>query len=474
MKLNSKNLVLNLLGTDANIQINKKILLILKLEEAFFLSYLIDQYKYFEREGKLREDGSFYTSNMDIALYTTFNNSQIARVKKAGLEKNLFRISLEDSRTKSYYYLNFDKILEMIGTEKSNMELAYKSRFDSEKIDIEINNLEDIENLKKFTFNELRFYCKENKIKYSGNDKKDNLIKKIIESKNPNLFEKAHFSTVNDISFTSEQENHSLTKNEKLSNGVSDISLTVSEKSITNQEQINQEQNTCHVHENGKNEKDKEIENLFHEFGINYTDTNEASCLLILNEFNGNKILLEKYLINIHKQLERLTNIKNLAALFSKKLKEIDYSLINKIKNESKDEAEKILKEQKKINDEKKIIENNNKMDKVINSFLKLDKEVQKNVVNIAEQSYLKEVPNINVDLLGIYKKNTYRVYLKMIYFKLLEVIKSENIKIGEVIWKYYVLLYQYLKIILGMENELEKKAILLEQKESLKIEKEN
>ena len=38
MKLNSKNLVLNLLGTDANIQINKKILLILKLEEAFFLS----------------------------------------------------------------------------------------------------------------------------------------------------------------------------------------------------------------------------------------------------------------------------------------------------------------------------------------------------------------------------------------------------------------------------------------------------
>ena len=180
MKLDSKNLVLNLLGTDANIQINKKILLTLKLEEAFFLSYLIDQYKYFEREGKLREDGSFYTSNMDIALYTTFNNSQIARVKKSGVEKELFKISLEDSRTKSYYYLNFDKILEMIGTEKSNMELAYKSRFDSEKIELEINNLDDIENLKKFTFNELRFYCKENKIKYSGNDKKDNFIKKII------------------------------------------------------------------------------------------------------------------------------------------------------------------------------------------------------------------------------------------------------------------------------------------------------
>ena len=432
MKLDSKNLVLNLLGTDANIQINKKILLTLKLEEAFFLSYLIDQYKYFEREGKLREDGSFYTSNMDIALYTTFNNSQIARVKKSGVEKGLFKISLEDSRTKSYYYLNFDKILEMIGTEKSNMELAYKSRFDSEKIDLEINNLEDIENLKKFTFNELRFYCKENKIKYSGNDKKDNLIKKIIENKNPNLISKSHFSTVNDISFTSEQKNRSLTKNGKLEDGVSDISLTVSEKFITNQEQINQEQNTCHVHE--KNKKDEKIESIFHELGINYTDTNEASCLLILNEFEDNKILLEKYLLIIHKQLEKLTNIKNLAALFSKKLKEIDYSLINKIKKENKDNIEKILEEQKKIKDEERRIENSICMDKIIDNFLSLDKEIQENVVNLAEQKFLKENPQTNLDMFKAIKKRSYRSHLRMIYSKLLEIIKDENIKIGEVI----------------------------------------
>ena len=432
MKLDSKNLVLNLLGTDANIQINKKILLTLKLEEAFFLSYLIDQYKYFEREGKLREDGSFYTSNMDIALYTTFNNSQIARVKKSGVEKGLFKISLEDSRTKSYYYLNFDKILEMIGTEKSNMELAYKSRFDSEKIDLEINNLEDIENLKKFAFNELRFYCKENKIKYSGNDKKGDLIKKIIEFKNPELLEKAHFPAVNDISFTSEQKNRSLTKNGKLEDGVSDISLTVSEKSITNQEQINQEQNTCHVHE--KNKKDEKIESIFHELGINYTDTNEASCLLILNEFEDNKILLEKYLLIIHKQLEKLTNIKNLAALFSKKLKEIDYSLINKIKKENKDNIEKILEEQKKIKDEERRIENSICMDKIIDNFLSLDKEIQENVVNLAEQKFLKENPQANLDMFKAIKKRSYRSHLRMIYSKLLEIIKDENIKIGEVI----------------------------------------
>ncbi|WP_338959223.1 hypothetical protein KST25_02570 [Fusobacterium vincentii] len=430
MKLDSKNLVLNLLGTDANIQINKKILLTLKLEEAFFLSYLIDQYKYFEREGKLREDGSFYTSNMDIALYTTFNNSQIARVKKLGVEKELFKISLEDSRTKSYYYLNFDKILEMIGTEKSNMELAYKSRFDSEKIELEINNLDDIENLKKFTFNELRFYCKENKIKYSGNDKKDNLIKKIIEIKNPNLITKSHFSTVNDISFTSEQKNRSLTKNGKLKDGVSDISLTVSEKSITNQDKNNQEQNTCHVHE--KNKKDKKIENLFHELGINFTDTNESSCLLILDKFKGNKILLEKYLISIYNQLKKLTNIKNLPALFSKKLKDIDYSLVNKIKNENQNELKKVQKEKKITKDEERIKENNEKLDKYIDEFLKLDKNIQKNIVDLAEQNYLKENSEINIEMLKIIKKNTYRVYLKMIHFKILEVTKKNNLEVGE------------------------------------------
>ena len=432
MKLDSKNLVLNLLGTDANIQINKKILLTLKLEEAFFLSYLIDQYKYFEREGKLREDGSFYTSNMDIALYTTFNNSQIARVKKSGVEKELFKISLEDSRTKSYYYLNFDKILEMIGTEKSNMELAYKSRFDSEKIELEINNLDDIENLKKFTFNELRFYCKENKIKYSGNDKKDNLIKKIIENKNPNLITKSHFSTVNDISFTSEQKNRSLTKNGKLEDGVSDISLTVSEKSITNQDKNNQEEISCHVHENVKNKKDKKIENLFHELGINFTDTNEASCLLILDKFEGNKAFLEKYLINIHNQLKKLTNIKNLPALFSKKLKDIDYSLISKIKSEDKNKLKKIQKEKEIIITEERIKENDKKQNQFVNEFLKLDKSIQENIVDLAEQNYLKENSVINIDMLKAIKKNTYRTYLKMIYFKLLEIIKKNNLKVGE------------------------------------------
>jgi len=34
--------------------------------------------------------------------------------------------------------------------------------------------------------------------------------------------------------------------------------------------------------------------------------------------------------------------------------------------------------------------------------------------------------------MLKAIKKNTYRTYLKMIYFKLLEIIKKNNIKVGE------------------------------------------
>ena len=436
MKIDSKSFVLNTLSQDASWITNKKIFFTLGHQLTQVLVYLIDQYKYFEANNALRKDGSFYISNIDLQVYNTMNENQIQTLKKKGVEEGIFKISLEGIPVKSYYYLNFDKIAEIGATDKTNNELAleYFKKTTGVDIELQVNNEEDILNLNKLSYKELRFYCKRNNITYTGKHKtKNSLIELILKKQCPELL-KADFSTVDDISSTSGQKN--IHCEEIISSEIQWVENRplVDKISAHNQEQINQEQNTCHVHENGKNKKDKEIEKLFHEFGINYTDTNEASCLLILNEFDGNKILLEKYLRNIHKQLERLTNIKNLAALFSKKLKEIDYSLVNKIKNEKINEAEKILKEQRKINDEKKVIENNNKMDKVINSFLNLDKEIQKDIVDIAEKNYLKEVPNINADLLQIYRKNTYKVYLKMIYFKLLEVIKSKNIKIGEVI----------------------------------------
>lgn len=450
MKIDSKSFVLNTLSQDASWITNKKIFFTLGHQLTQILVYLIDQYKYFEANNALRKDGSFYISNIDLQVYNTMNENQIQTLKKKGVEEGIFKISLEGIPVKSYYYLNFDKIAEIGATDKTNNELAleYLKKTTGVDIELQVNNEEDILNLNKLSYKELRFYCKRNNITYTGKHKtKNSLIELILEKQCPELL-KADFSTVDDISSTSGRKNiHcGISVDEKISTSgqknihceeivSSEIQWTekrplVEEISAHNQEQINQEQNTCHVHE--KNKKDEKIESIFHELGINYTDTNEASCLLILNEFEGNKILLEKYLLIIYKQLERLTNIKNLAALFSKKLKEIDYSLVNKIKKENKNNIEKTLENQKKIKDEERSIENTSNMDKIIDNFLSLDKEIQENVVNLAEQNYLKENSVINIEMLKVIKKNTYRTYLKMIYFKLLEIIKKNNLKVGE------------------------------------------
>lgn len=450
MKIDSKSFVLNTLSQDASWITNKKIFFTLGHQLTQILVYLIDQYKYFEANNALRQDGSFYISNIDLQVYNTMNESQIQTLKKRGIEEGIFKISLEGIPVKSYYYLNFDKIAEIGATDKTNNELAleYFKKTTGVDIELQVNNEEDILNLNKLSYKELRFYCKRNNITYTGKHKtKNSLIELILEKQCPELL-KADFSTVDDISSTSGQKNiHcGISVDEKISTSgqknihceeivSSEIQWTenrplVEEISAHNQEQINQEQNTCHVHE--KNKKDKKIENLFHELGINFTDTNEFSCLLILDKFEGNKILLEKYLISIYNQLKKLTNIKNLPALFSKKLKDIDYSLVNKIKNENQNELKKVQKEKKITKDEERIKENNEKLDKYIDEFLKLDKNIQKNIVDLAEQNYLKENSEINIEMLKIIKKNTYRVYLKMIHFKILEVTKKNNLKVGE------------------------------------------
>lgn len=111
MKVDSKNLVLNLLGQDANLQINKKLLLTLGLELGIFTSYLIDQYKYFSSVNGLREDESFYATNFDIQLYITMNEYQIKKCKKEGKELGIFQVNMEGMPLKTYYYLDFNKII---------------------------------------------------------------------------------------------------------------------------------------------------------------------------------------------------------------------------------------------------------------------------------------------------------------------------------------------------------------------------
>lgn len=335
--LDSKNLVLNLLGQDANIQVNKKILLTLGLEEAFYLSYLINQYKYFLAEGSLREDDSFYASNSDISLFTTLNNSQIQRGKKSLIEKEFFKISIEGIPSVTYYYLNFEKILQIIASEKTNLELAYKNVYQNETINFEISSQESIFLLEKLTYKELRFFCKENKIKYSGNDTKRHLIYKIVENKNPSLLSTPYFFTVDDISSTSGSEIRPLSKmvgSEEPSG--SKTRPLVDAKSIPNLKQINQEQKKNHDHD--EHEPDFHFEKIFHELGVHYTKTNRESIEKLLQKMKPYEV--ERYIRELHKNLKENPDVKDVNALFSVKIQRQECQ-INTPKKEEEEKTSK-------------------------------------------------------------------------------------------------------------------------------------
>ncbi|WP_027131856.1 hypothetical protein [Fusobacterium necrophorum] len=371
--LDSKSLVLNLLGQDANIQVNKKILLTLGLEQAFYLSYLINQYKYFLAEGSLREDDSFYASNSDISLFSTLNNSQIQRVKKILVEKGFFKISIEGIPSVTYYYLNFEKILQIVASEKTNLELAYKNVYQNETINFEISSEESISLLEKLTYKELRFFCKENKIKYNGNDTKRDLIYKIVENKNPSLLSTAYFSTVDDISTTSGSEIRPLSKMgcSEDPSGFKTRPL-VDTKSIPNLKQIKQKKN----HDHEEHDLDLDFEKIFHELGVNYTKMNQESIERLLQKMKPYEV--EHYIRELYKNIKENPDVKNVNALFSAKIqrqecqintvKKEELKKIETIENHKKNYTkEEIRKELQKYN----ILEQKNLFKKVKEKFSK-------------------------------------------------------------------------------------------------------
>lgn len=373
--LDSKSLVLNLLGQDANIQVNKKILLTLGLEQAFYLSYLINQYKYFLAEGSLREDDSFYASNSDISLFSTLSNSQIQRVKKILVEKGFFKISIEGIPSVTYYYLNFEKILQIVATEKTNLELAYKNVYQNETINFEISSQESIFLLEKLTYKELRFFCKENKIKYNGNDTKRDLIYKIVGNKNPSLLSTPYFSTVDVISSTSGSEIRPLSKmrgSEEVSG--SKTRPLVDAKSIPNLKQIKQKKN--HDHE----EHDLDFEKIFHELGVNYTKTNQESIEKLLQKMKPYEV--EQYIRELYKNIKENPDVKDVNALFSVKIQRQELQ-INTIKQEESKKTETVKNYKKNYTKEEirkelqkyNILEQKNLFEKVKEEFSKTTTE---------------------------------------------------------------------------------------------------
>lgn len=179
---------------------------------------------------------------------------------------------------------------------------------------------------------------------------------------------------------------------------------------------------TCH--EENKKSKDKDIEKIFHELKINYTDTNEKSSLKILKELDGDKKLLKNYLENIYREISNIPKIKNIPALFSSKIREINYPLVEKIKNKDKSKTKEIEEIKKKEEKVTAIIEEHTTKKKTIEYFLTLNKEIQKNIIEKSEEKYLERYPDNKG--LEIFKTTSYNLYLQVIYKELIEVIRKD------------------------------------------------
>ena len=187
--MNYEQVCLELLAQDNFLQINKKLLANLGLEKAVFIAYLIDKYKYLKKEGKLKDD-YFYSTDSDILLFSGLKLRTIQNIKKEGEKMGLFSIKKEGIPAKTFYKINFYKINKLLFSQKTIDELSYERLLQNNISFQEI----DYDLLEKLSLKQLHLFCKQNKVSYSGNYTKDELIKKILFKKNEEKNNRDRFS----------------------------------------------------------------------------------------------------------------------------------------------------------------------------------------------------------------------------------------------------------------------------------------
>ena len=397
--------------------VNAKLVSIYGFPLAGFMALLMNKFNFFRDQGDLTPEGFYLT---DDYLHTKggFEYSEIKKYKKRGQELGFFTVKKIGTPSKTYYKINSAKILSIISTDIPLIELGYK-RVLSGGSDIDIDN---IRNFEDFNYKELQLLCKRNKISYSGNDKKIHLIMKL--KKEFGILETNEKTQWTENLSTSEQKIHPLEEIDSSDTQWIEKASTSGQESCHNINIINKYNNmTCHDDEKIKKEKDSEIEKIFHELGINYTDTNEIYTSKILEALDGNKEFLKIYLERVYKEISRLSAVKNIAALFSARIKEINYSLIENIKNNKKLKEKEIQETRKKEEKVREIIEEHIIKKETIEYFLTLDKEIQKDIVEESERNYFKMHPEVKD--LEIFKKASYSLYLQLIYKELICVIEK-------------------------------------------------
>ncbi len=157
---------------------NKKLVGILGIELCALVTYLIEKSLSREEKDELTEDGYFFLTDTDICLYSGLEAVRLAKIKKLGLERGLFEIKKLEGVDKTFYKPNFERIFELMMSEKSMAELSYERIFKEERENEKFTK----EGLETFTFRDLRILCKKLNISFNGNHRKDELIDKILKN----------------------------------------------------------------------------------------------------------------------------------------------------------------------------------------------------------------------------------------------------------------------------------------------------
>lgn len=143
------------------------------------------------------------------------------------------------------------------------------------------------------------------------------------------------------------------------------------------------------------------------------------------------KVLSEDEIRNIFKnKVNYYLNLYEVTGNFDETKKELKEKLntvegFDKLKEEYMDKFIEIIESKKIKESETKV--NIQKQEDIIKNFLSLDKNIQKEIIDVAEKKYFKEFPEVERNV--VFKKvkeNSYFLYLKMLYPKLLDTLKIE------------------------------------------------
>jgi hypothetical protein len=139
VEVDAKQVVLDWVGSNAFIPSNKKLLRQIGDTNTILLSESISQFRRWEQQGKLQQDGSFYWTQMDCEIETGYSRSTQTRafkdMEKRGLLKTESRKSIINGEEKSirFILLNFAKIAELMFSDDEHIISSIKEKYEKLK-----------------------------------------------------------------------------------------------------------------------------------------------------------------------------------------------------------------------------------------------------------------------------------------------------------------------------------------------------